>query len=82
MNPIQFEGIKEQIVEALKKKGNLGITEPVTLIDGFFNHPFHKEISNSMVIGGPAIPMVMLLGNNTGRVYFFALRAILPNLKF
>lgn len=81
MEKIIFEDYKQRITDALKQKGNLGIQEPVTLIDGFVNQPIQKEISGSFMIGGPAIPMIMLLGNNSGRVYFFALKAILPDIK-
>lgn len=81
MEPLKFEKYKEKIIEALKTKGNLGITEPVTLVDGFVNQPIQNELSGSFVLGGPAIPMVMLLGNNSGRIYHFALKAILPDIK-
>lgn len=81
MDKIIFEEYKQRIIDALKQKGNLGIQEPVTLVDGFVNQPIQKEISGSLMIGGPAIPMIMLLGNNTGRVYFFALKAILLDIK-
>lgn len=81
MEKIKFEEYKEKIIEALKTKSNLGIPEPVTLIDGFVNQPIQKELSGAFVVGGPAIPMIMLLGNTSGRIYFFALKAILPDIK-
>lgn len=76
---IKFEDYKQEIIKALGERGNLGITEPVTIVDGFINQPIQKELSGSFVVGGPAIPMVMLVGNTTGRIYLFALKAILPN---
>lgn len=81
MEPLKFEEYKQKIIDALKAKGNLGITEPVTLVDGFVNQPIQNELSGSFVLGGPAIPMIMLLGNNSGRIYHFALKAILPDIK-
>lgn len=80
MEKINFTEYKQKILDALTSKGNLGITEPVTLIDGFINQPISNELSGNIVIGGPAIPMIMLIGNNTGRIYFFALKAVLPNI--
>jgi hypothetical protein len=80
MEKINFTEYKQKILDALTSKGNLGIAEPVTLIDGFINQPISNELSGNIVIGGPAIPMIMLVGNNTGRIYFFALKAILPNI--
>lgn len=81
MESIKFEEHKEKIIEALRARGNLGISEPVTLVEGFVNQPIQNEISNSISIGGPSIPMVMLLGSNSGRIYYFALKVIMPSLK-
>ncbi len=81
MDKIKFEEYKQRIVEALNRRGNLGIQEPITLIDGFANQPIQKELSGAFIVGGPAIPMIMLLGTTSGRVYFFALRALLPDIK-
>jgi len=81
MEPIKFENYKARILDALRAKGNLGILEPVTLVDSFVNQPIQGELSGSLSIGGPAIPMIMLLGSNTGRIYYFALKAVLPDIK-
>jgi hypothetical protein len=32
-------------------------------------------------IGGKSIPVVMVVGNSTGRVYQFALKALLPEVQ-
>lgn len=77
---IRFDDIKEEIVNALKRR-SLKITESMTLIDGFVSEPFGKELSDSFIIGGPTIPMVMLVGEESGQVYFFALKAILPSIE-
>lgn len=78
---IKFEEIKDQILFELDKRaGKIKIPEPVTLLEGFVNEPFGKELSKSFIIGGPTIPMIMLIGNDSGQVYFFALKAILQNI--
>lgn len=75
---INFEDVKEEILTELKNRYNeLEISEPVSLVDGFVNQQFGMELSSSIVIGGPIIPMIMLLGKKSGRIYFFALKAIL-----
>jgi hypothetical protein len=81
MEKIIFAEYKQRIIGAINTKGNLGITEPVTLVDGFVNQPIQSELTGAFVVGGPAIPMVMLLGTNSGRIYYFALKAILPDIK-
>ena len=78
---INFEDIKDRIVLELEKRSEkLQISEPVTLVDGFLNEPFSKELSNSFVVGGPTIPMVMLVGNESGKIYFFALKALIKDI--
>jgi hypothetical protein len=81
MESIKFEEYKQKIIAALGAKDNLGITESVTLIDGFVNQPIQNELSGAFMVGGPAIPMIMLLGNNSGHIYYFALKAVLPDIK-
>lgn len=79
---IKFSEIKEQLRQALNNRiPILGINESVTLVDGFVNQPISMELSGSFIIGGPTIPMIMLVGNNTGRIYLFALKALMPNLE-
>lgn len=79
--PLKFSDHKQSILEALQEKGqSLGINESVNLIDGFINQPIYQEFSGNVIIGGPTIPMIAVVGNS-GRVYFFALKALLPNLE-
>lgn len=80
---IKFSEIKAELVNALNEKlkaNKLQLTEKVTIVDGFVNQPLSMELSGSFVIGGPAIPMIMLIGDESGRIYYFALKAILPNI--
>lgn len=80
---IKFSEIKNDLIIALNKKlksNKLHLSEKVTIIDGFINQPISMELSGSFVIGGPAIPMIMLIGDESGRIYYFALKAILPNV--
>ena len=81
---IQFSEIKAELVSALNKKlqsEKLHLSEKVTIIAGFINQPLSMELSGSFVIGGPAVPMIMLVGDDSGRIYYFALKAILPDIK-
>jgi hypothetical protein len=83
-NDIQLETVKftaeirAQIIEALKRK-KLGIDEPLSLIDGFVNQSVTSQVTNSLIVGGTTLPMIVLVGNNTGRVYYFALKTILKD---
>jgi hypothetical protein len=80
MNKIAFVDIKHKILPILEQKTKT-IGESVSLIDGFASSPFSTELSDSVLLGGPTIPMVMLVGNDSGRLYFFALKAILKDIE-
>ncbi len=84
MNNNSFKELKPQIQAAIQQKmGLLTIQHGetgFTLLDGFFNFPIQDEISGSIVIGGPTVPMVAIIGNTSQRVFFFPLKALLPAL--
>jgi hypothetical protein len=76
----KFADIKDELIKKINGKITLlGLNEPVTLVDGFINQPISMELSGSFIIGGPTVPMIMIVGNNTGRVHFFALKAVWPD---
>lgn len=78
---IKFSDIKERITDEINSRSEkMGIHETVTLFDGFVRQPYDPELSGTYVIGGPTVPMIMLIGNTTGQVYFFALKAVLQDI--
>lgn len=78
MNKLKFADVKEDILAALENlPEESGITEKVGLVDGFINNPLSRELTDSLIIGGPTVPMVLLVGEKTGRIYLFALKALL-----
>lgn len=83
MTPIKFSDYKQEIINALnsRRSSQLGIHEPITLIDGFINQPLQNEFTGGLVIGGTSIPMIAVVGSNSGRIYYFALKALLPNIS-
>ena len=75
----KFSDYKEKIINILtQKQPLLGIPESVSLIDGFINQPIQQELSGNIIIGGPTIPMIAVVGNTSGRIYYFALKALIP----
>lgn len=77
---IKFADIKQDLVKALEEKiksGKLKLPENVNLVDGFINQLITMELSNTFTLGGPSIPMILLVGDS-GQIYFFALKALLP----
>lgn len=80
-NVLQFSEIKERLIGALETNEEVKkIGEPITLLNGFVNQTFTTEITSDYMIGGPRVPIIMLIGNESGRVYYFALKAILKDL--
>ena len=66
---IKFSEIKDELVKALNEKlqnNTLHISEKVTIIDGFVNQPLSMELSGAFVIGGPTVPLIMLVGDESG----------------
>jgi hypothetical protein len=80
---IEFQKIKDELVAVLNNNERVKkilLTEKITLVEGFVNEPFRRELSDSIVVSGPSVPMIMLLGES-GQIYFFALKALLPHLE-
>lgn len=77
---LAFADVEDEIRAALKdhlKKAD--IKEELILINGFFNESVSRELTNDLVVGGPKLPIVVLVGEESGRVYLFALKALLPD---
>ena len=79
-----FENHKQEITNAIHAKlqavpitGENGFT----LVDGFIMQPLSGELSGNIIIGGPTIPLVALVGNTSGRMYYFALKVLIPDFK-
>lgn len=82
MKKVFFADVKQDILKALNNlPKDVGITEKVGLVDGFVSNPVTGEVTNSLMIGGPTLPMIVVIGEKSGRVYFFALKILLPNIK-
>jgi len=82
MSKLEFKQIKMELQAALSKKLKEGVlTDPngFTLLDGFINPSISNDISGNLVLGGPTLPMVAVISNTSGQVYYFALKALLPN---
>ena len=85
MATINFEDYKQRITDAIQAKlretpihGENGFT----LVEGFIMQQISKELSGNIIIGGPTIHLVAVVGNTSGRMYYFAVKAILPDMKF
>lgn len=81
---VKFSEIKDKLQQELQKKLNTAQFPGeggFTLIEGFMALPLYGEVSNNVIIGGPTLPIVGIVGNTSGRLYTFALKAILPEVE-
>lgn len=77
---LKFDNLKDKILKEVNKRfEDMGIDEPIELVSGFINMSVNMELTNALIIGGPTIPMIMLFGKQSGRIYFFALKALLED---
>lgn len=77
-----FSEHKNSLIKLLEARGDvLGINEPISLIDGFMSQPIQQDLCCGPVIGGASVPMVAAVGNISSRIYFFALKHLIPNVK-
>ncbi len=79
MPTIRFEDYKQLITSAVQdrlRQAPIQGEQGFTLVDGFIMQPLSGDISGTVVIGGPTIPLVAIVGNTSGRIYYFALKAL------
>ena len=84
MNKLKFSDYKDKIIKKLKEEENyekFGIYEKVSLLPSFINPSVYDELAGNFVFGGPTIPMIALVGKESGRVYFFSLKFLFPELE-
>lgn len=85
MAEIKFEDYRERVTKKISEntlvKNIIVDPDGFTLLDGFFNIPFQPVLNGSINLGGPTIPAVAIVGNSTGLIHYFALKALLPDIE-
>ncbi len=82
MAPITFTEKRNEILRALTDLGFIMTSDSLSqaeyvLIDGFVNQPIQSELSGDFVVGGPTIPLVMLLRTRTKEIVYIPLKALI-----
>jgi len=84
MDPVIFDTYKKEIEDAINvriKSGLIKDPNGFILLDGFFNMTHNKKIDNSIIVGGPTVPCVSVVGKSTGLIYTFALKVLVPSIQ-
>lgn len=81
---IKFEDKKTAILIALNKLPPSAFpgdsSKGVSLIDGFFNMPLSLKLTPGTIdFGGPTIPAIAVVGNETGKIYYFAYKFLVKD---
>ena len=84
MGNINFEQYKQQIQLAIEqriKQKVISDSQGFILLDGFINIQLQKDMAGSIVIGGPSVPSVAVVGKSSGLIHTFALKVLIPNIQ-
>lgn len=81
---VPFHQVKDLILEKTKEFRKLNMVlydeeEDWTLFDGFINPNYYPQLPGKTILGGPTIPMIMFVGDLTGRIHLFALKRFLKD---
>ncbi len=80
---MKWEDIKGKVYERMcDRLEELGIKGKFTLIDGMFSHYYSSEFHTGMLVSGPNVPAVMIVENDTGKIHWFALKALLKKGEY
>lgn len=84
MKKIKFEDCKERIVAELLARHEIMPYDKngYILVEGFLEQQVLSESSDNIVLGGPSLPMIALIGESTGLVFYFSAKILLPDLEF
>ncbi len=82
---LKFSDIKDELASELKKEIDINTIpgeKEFTLIDGFTDFAVYNEAQEiSFGIPSGRIDSISIVGKNSGRIYSYALKLILPNFK-
>jgi hypothetical protein len=84
MSVIQFSEYQDEILEEINKltaKNYFRGDKNLTLIEGFVSQTITTTFGMASDEINQTIPMVMLVGLQTGRVYYLALKVLIPRIN-
>ncbi len=77
-----FQKHKEKISEAIKANAkDAGLSGDFTLVEGLVFNDIQKDPKKLIIGGGQRIPLIAVVDNHTGRMHYFALKVLIPNIE-
>lgn len=81
-NWLKFSDYEQRITYEINKRGeDLWITEPNSLLRWFIKINIRDNLDDWITFWWPNIPIIAVVWNKSWRIYFFALKAILPEIN-
>lgn len=79
-----FSSLQKEIMQKLQeldKKGFFGEDKNLTIMDGFVFMPIQESVGMGISIGGRSIPTVVVIDNDTGRIWNLSLKHLVPRIE-
>jgi len=77
----EFNTLLPRLTEVLKKLDSMPGESSVTLVKGFVHHTITQQMPNKFINPHEYMPTIAVIGNSTGRIYLFAVKALLRDLE-
>jgi hypothetical protein len=84
VNEYSFEDLKEEILAKLNefdKQGFFGKNKQLTVLDGFVYLTLQDKVGGGVQLGGRSLPVVVVYDNETGQVWQFSLKQLVPRVE-
>ena len=79
---LQFSECEEEIINMINSNtGDSALNERVSLVNGFVNQRVIDDFNKEPEIFDPEMPMIAVVGEDSGRVYLYALKALLHKFE-
>lgn len=81
----KYDELRPRIIKALKKLDDkykmFGDDQKLIVVNSFLRIPLQDSIGGIVSGGESNLPAVALVDKDTGQIYYFALKALLPDLE-
>lgn len=79
-----FKELQVEILDSLEKldkKGFFGPNKKLTVMDGFVYLTLQDNVGKNFNLGGKSLPVVVVYDNETGQVWQFSLKQLVPRVE-
>lgn len=85
VNEYSFDSLKDEILAALDELDKTGFfggnDKKLTVMDGFVYLTLQDKVGGGVQLGGRSLPVVVVYDNDTGQVWQFSLKQLVPRVE-